>query len=486
MGADEVYSSTSALLVITPRTLNFEAEGVNSGTQSQQISIRNYGTGVLNWQISEPNDCGWLSAFPAMGQVNTGESNDVEITVDPNIAGYGTHSCLLQVTAPEAENSPQTVTVNLEVLRPFISIDPNRVDITACGKADDVNDILLSIFNAGYDTLNWQIEMPDCNWLTVSPLSGQSVNEPNIVTIAVDTNFVEYGQQSCQLIVTADDADNSPQIVTVNLEVLGPQIGVNKTNFNFTAYGKSDTSVAGQELVITNTGFDTLNWHIELPDCNWLSIAPQSGQVTDGSSVVALTVDPNKAPEYGYNYATINIVDENASNSPKTVTLRLQVLGPSMYVNPPRWLYIYAESNTTVEETFEIINTGYDILHWNIEILEDCNWLETVEPLSGECTSGESDIVTVTIDTSGLENNDYHADLLIHSPEVLMGEHFLHLHLVVCTPDEIHVPRDYPTIQAAVNAAVDGDEVIVAPGTYTGEGNRDIDFLGKAITVRRA
>ena len=45
----------------------------------------------------------------------------------------------------------------------------------------------------------------------------------------------------------------------------------------------------------------------------------------------------------------------------------------------------------------------------------------------------------------------------------------------------VHVPGDRPSIHAGIHLASDGDTVLVAPGTYVGEGNRTIRFFGKAI-----
>lgn len=43
---------------------------------------------------------------------------------------------------------------------------------------------------------------------------------------------------------------------------------------------------------------------------------------------------------------------------------------------------------------------------------------------------------------------------------------------------------DYPTIQAALNASHDGDEIQLSGGVFTGDGNRDLQFAGKHLVVR--
>jgi len=47
--------------------------------------------------------------------------------------------------------------------------------------------------------------------------------------------------------------------------------------------------------------------------------------------------------------------------------------------------------------------------------------------------------------------------------------------IIASDPDTV-----YDTIQDAINAAQDGDEIIVARGVYTGDGNRDLDLMGGA------
>ena len=122
-------------------------------------------------------------------------------------------------------------------------------------------------------------------------------------------------------------------------------------------------------------------------------------------------------------------------------------------------------------------NCGTGSIDW--QITESCPWLQ-VAPTSDEST-GERDEVTVSVDSSGLHRGLHTCELIVtandaaNSPQTIM----VTLHI----GGELHVPPS-EGIQWAIDAAVHGDTIIVAPGRYTGYGNRDIDFHGKAITVR--
>jgi hypothetical protein len=55
---------------------------------------------------------------------------------------------------------------------------------------------------------------------------------------------------------------------------------------------------------------------------------------------------------------------------------------------------------------------------------------------------------------------------------------------VTCDADGIlNVPSEFPTIELAMAAAANGQEVRVAPGVYTGTGAAVVDFQGKAVRV---
>ena len=154
--------------------------------------------------------------------------------------------------------------------------------------------------------------------------------------------------------------------------------------------------------------------------------------------------------------------------------------GPFLGVLPTKFAFDANEGGSNPEPRILFIrNAGTGTIDW--EINNDGSWLNT-QPESGS-SAGEVDEVTLDVNIAGLPLGKYNCSVTVSAPNVVDSPQTLAVDLHIRRP-VVYVPGDFLTIQAAIDDVLKGGTVMVAEGIYTGEGNRNIDFKGKTITVR--
>ena len=143
---------------------------------------------------------------------------------------------------------------------------------------------------------------------------------------------------------------------------------------------------------------------------------------------------------------------------------------------------ITVDSISTVSTVFEVYNTRPTTFESVVTLSDTVNFsVDVVNPfIVPALSTGE---IEVTFQPSGL--GQFNAELTFESDDFIgTNQAIVALSGEYRNPKVIHVPGEYETIQAGIDAACNGDMVLVADGIYNGDGNKDLDFGGKAIEVK--
>ncbi len=320
----EALVDTLPQIEIDKSSLSFEASQIESNPQAQTFEIRNSGSGRLNFQISV--DQQWMSLSPSSGD-STGEWNEIQVSVNVSNLTPGIYQESITISAENASNSPQVIAVQLTILSPTIGVDKTGFSFEGTAGEPNPAPQTFKIRNSGVETLLYQISV-DRQWISVSPLSGNSTGEWDEIQVSVNISNLTQGTYQGSITISAEDSSNSPQVITVQLTILGPTIGVDKTGFSFEGT-VGEPNPAPQTFKIRNRGAGTLRYLITAGQ-EWISVSPLSGDSTGEEDEIQVSVDiSNLAP--GTYQGSITISAENTSNSPLTLIINLTIHLPPLF-----------------------------------------------------------------------------------------------------------------------------------------------------------
>ena len=113
------------------------------------------------------------------------------------------------------------------------------------------------------------------------------------------------------------------------------------------------------------------------------------------------------------------------------------------------------------------------------------NTAYTIRPeVNGYVFSGKPVTTGTSRNNSARSGNHPGVDFYAQSELNAPAPRLIYVSVAPGAPQNGTVKHPFSTIQQAIDDAVSGDTVMILRGTYTGDGNRDLDLRGKAITLR--
>lgn len=400
-----VVPGPTPLLAVNPASLNFQ-----TNTTQLQFTVRNSGTGTLNWNIGE--SLPWLMLDVTSGSTTT-ETETITATVNRSGLAPNTYNGVLSVTS---NGGAANVSVSMIVAPSQLVVVPTTLNF---GKF--ATDKLLTISNGGTGTVNWSISTAGFpGWLILTPpLSGDVTGETDGVIVSVDRTGLSPGQYSHTFAVTSDAGNVN---VTVNMTVAEVPVltidtgFLNASNNPLAPLGSAATTFP---FTITNTGTGTLNWNIDPDDFpGWLSMTPVAGDVQGALEVDTVTITVSRAGLSPGGYSALIPVKSNGGNKVVEVTMQVP-LRPIIGVLPDN-LDFGLNADTAAAFVANIGDAGTVL---NFMVVSDRAWL-FLSPTTGTSIGTDSIVkdwqeINVSIDRSELESTGGTGTITVYAIDAL-------------------------------------------------------------------
>ncbi len=269
----------------------------------------------------------------------------------------------------------------------------------------DVDFTTFEVWNSGCCYLQYEI-IENCSWVTISPTAGSSGGEHDIITVFIETNFLDPGFHQCDIHINSDHGKKDFHISVNCSRADIPKATISPRSYDFGNQIKGTTPSTSFD--VWNCGIDTLSYSfINIPAS--YHVSPMSGTSTGEHDTITLTINTSTLPTGVYTeYLQIT---SSGGDIFFICSLNIKSPVPELSYSPHAYNFGYKEQGETDRTTFEIWNSGIKQLTYSL--VEECDWI-TIDPTTGY-SSGEHDTITVSIDTTDLWQRSYSYDIAINT-----------------------------------------------------------------------
>lgn len=322
-----------ALIQISPSTLNF-------GTTQTELSvtIQNNGNTSTDWSLDLGSHT-WLTANPAAGQIEADKQQSIIFTVDRDKITE-VQTVIIKLSA-FGNSFPINVSCAPKNAQSYMSVEPEILDF-----GNDLQELPLTIKNAGTTPLNWTIADPTEPAITLSENSGSIPSQGSKVVkvflnrsngaININTTLVLFDGIKEQAIQVVSGTESKVGIMKIEPELLD--------------FGKELDEVS---FTISNIGKSELNWNAGEIKESCLSMTPMEGKLAAGESqTVKVVLDRSNMKEELNTVLTIS--DENTQ---KNISITAQKDSSSLVVG--QGLYAYYKFDGDFNDATENAINGF-------------------------------------------------------------------------------------------------------------------------------